>query len=167
MAQTLKNLLAMWKTQVKSLCQEDPLEKGMAIHSSILAWRNPQTEEPGRLQSMGLQRVKHDWVTTLSHSKQIILHLYSYLVDVVISLDSIFQKLFIRFISFIFASKDILCLIFIMKSVSVCHSVMSDFATLMDCSQPGFSVHRILQTRILKRVAIPFIIYNYFLPGCC
>ena len=59
-AQTLKNLLAMWKTQVKSLCQEDPLEKGMAIHSNILAWRNPQTEEPGRLQSMGLQRVRHD-----------------------------------------------------------------------------------------------------------
>ena len=45
------------------LGQEDPLEKGMAIHSSILAWRIPRTEEPGRLQSKGLQRAEHDWVT--------------------------------------------------------------------------------------------------------
>ena len=42
---------------------EDPLEKGMAAHSNILAWRVPWTEEPGRLQSMGLQRVGHDWMT--------------------------------------------------------------------------------------------------------
>ena len=46
--------------QVRSLGQEDPLEKGMATHSSILAWRIPWTEEPGRLQSIGLQRVRHD-----------------------------------------------------------------------------------------------------------
>ena len=50
----------MLKTQVQSLGWEDPLEKGMAIHSSILAWRVPWTEEPGRLQSKGLQRVGHD-----------------------------------------------------------------------------------------------------------
>ena len=50
----------MLKTQVQSLGWEDPLEKGMAIHSSILAWRIPWTEEPGRLQSKGLQRVGHD-----------------------------------------------------------------------------------------------------------
>ena len=50
----------MQETQVQSLGQEDPLEKGMATHSSILAWRIPQTEEPGGLQSMGLQRVRHD-----------------------------------------------------------------------------------------------------------
>ena len=60
MAQTVKKLLAMWKTWVQSLCQEDPLEKGMATHSSILAWRIPWAEEHGRLQSMGLQRVGHD-----------------------------------------------------------------------------------------------------------
>ena len=46
--------------QVQSLSRKDPLEKGMAIHSSILAWRIPWTEEPGRLQSIGSQRVRHD-----------------------------------------------------------------------------------------------------------
>ena len=56
----VKNLLALQKTQVQSLGGEDPLEKEMATHSSILAWRIPWTEEPGRLQSMGLQRVEHD-----------------------------------------------------------------------------------------------------------
>ena len=52
LAQMVKNLLAMWETQVQSLGQEDPLEKGMATHSSILAWKTPWTEEPGGLQSM-------------------------------------------------------------------------------------------------------------------
>jgi len=61
--QTINNLPAMQETWVRSLGQEDPLEKGMAIHSSILAWRIPWTEEPSRLQSMGSQRVRHDWVT--------------------------------------------------------------------------------------------------------
>ena len=58
--QLLKNLPAMQETQVQSLGQEDPLEKGMATHSSILAWRIPWTEEPGRLQSLGSLRVGHD-----------------------------------------------------------------------------------------------------------
>ena len=56
----IKNLPAMWQTQVRSLGWEDPLEKGMATHSSILAWRIPWTEGPGGLQSMGSQRVGHD-----------------------------------------------------------------------------------------------------------
>ena len=60
MAQTIKNPSAMWETWVRSLGWEDPLEKGMATHSGILAWRIPRTEEPGRLQSMGLQRVGHN-----------------------------------------------------------------------------------------------------------
>ena len=60
MAQTVKNLPAIQDTQVGSLLQEDPLEKEMATHSSILAWRIPRTEEPEGLQSMGLQKVKHD-----------------------------------------------------------------------------------------------------------
>ena len=55
----VKNLPAMQETWVQSLGQEDPLEKGMAAHSSILAWRIPWTEEPAGLQSMGLQRVRH------------------------------------------------------------------------------------------------------------
>ena len=59
-AQRLKHLPVMQETQVRSLGQEDPLEKEMATHSSILAWRTPQREEPGRLQSTGSQRVRHD-----------------------------------------------------------------------------------------------------------
>ena len=55
-----KNLPAMQETWVLSLGREDPLEEGMATHSSILAWRIPWTEEPGRLQSIGSQRVGHD-----------------------------------------------------------------------------------------------------------
>ena len=59
-AQRLKRLPAMQETWVQFLGQEDPLEKEMATHSSILAWRIPWTEEPGGLQSMGSQRVGHD-----------------------------------------------------------------------------------------------------------
>ena len=65
-AQRLKHLPGMRETQVRSLGQEDPLEKEMATHSSTLAWRIPWTEEPGRLQSMGSRRVGHDWATSLS-----------------------------------------------------------------------------------------------------
>ena len=56
----VKNLPTMQETQVESLGQEDALEKGMETHASILAWRTPWTEEPGGLQSVGLQRVGHD-----------------------------------------------------------------------------------------------------------
>ena len=59
-AQRVKHLPAMQETQVRSLDQEDPLEKEMATHSSILAWRIPGTEEPCGLQSMGSQRVERD-----------------------------------------------------------------------------------------------------------
>ena len=59
-AQRLKNLPAMWNTWVQSLGWEDPLERGTATYSSILAWRIPWTEEPGGLQSTGSQRVGHD-----------------------------------------------------------------------------------------------------------
>ena len=62
-AQTVKNLPAIQETRVRSLGHEDPLENGMATHSSILSWKIPWTEEPGRLLSMGSQRVGHDWVT--------------------------------------------------------------------------------------------------------
>ena len=58
----------MWETWVRSLGWEDPLEEGIATHSSILAWRISWTEEPGRLQSMGSQRVGHNWAT--KHRKQ-------------------------------------------------------------------------------------------------
>ena len=68
-AQTVKHLSTMRETQVPSLCWKDPLEKEMAIHSRTTAWKIPWTEEPGRLQSMGLQRVRHDWVTSLFHKE--------------------------------------------------------------------------------------------------
>ena len=64
-AQTVKRLPAMRETWVRFLGREDPLEKEMAIHSSTLAWKIPWTEEPDRLQSMGSQRVGHDWATSL------------------------------------------------------------------------------------------------------
>ena len=60
MAQTVKNLSAMWETRVQSLGLEDPLGEGMVTHSSILAWRIPWTEEPSGLQSVGLQSVGRD-----------------------------------------------------------------------------------------------------------
>ena len=56
----VKDLLPKWETQVRSLGREDPLEKEMVTHSGILTWRIPWTEKPGRLQSMGSQRVGHD-----------------------------------------------------------------------------------------------------------
>ena len=59
-AQMVKNLPAMRETAVCSLGWKSPQEKGMATHSSVLAWRIPWTEEPGRRQSMGLRRVEHD-----------------------------------------------------------------------------------------------------------
>ena len=65
-AQTVKHLSTMQETRVRSLSWEDPLEKEMAIHSRTIAWKIPWTEEPGRLQSMGSQRVRHDWATSLS-----------------------------------------------------------------------------------------------------
>ena len=59
-AQMVKHLPTMREMQVQSLGQEDPLEKEMATHSSILAWKIPWSEDPGRLQSIGLQTVRHD-----------------------------------------------------------------------------------------------------------
>ena len=71
----VKNPPAMQETWVRSLGQEDPLEKEMAIHSSILTWRIPWTEEPGGLQSTGSQRVGHDWVTNTAHLELSLIYL--------------------------------------------------------------------------------------------
>ena len=60
MVQTIKSLPTMWETQVLSLGQEDPLEKGLATYSSVLAWRSPRTEATGGVQCVGSQRVRHD-----------------------------------------------------------------------------------------------------------
>ena len=74
-AQVIKNPRAMQKTCVRSLSQEDPLEKEMGTHSSVPAWRIPWTEEPGRLQSMGLQIVRHNWATNTFTSLSAYIHL--------------------------------------------------------------------------------------------
>ena len=74
-AQTVKNLPAAQEAWVRSLGREDPLEEGLAAHSSILAWRIPGTEEPGGLQSTGSQRVRHDWAT--KHKRRNCLIFYS------------------------------------------------------------------------------------------
>ena len=71
MAQTIKCLPTMQETWVQSLGQENPLEKEMATHSSTVAWKIPWTEEPGRVQSMGSQRVGHDWVSSLHFKKHL------------------------------------------------------------------------------------------------
>ena len=78
-AQTLNSLPAMWETQVRSLSQEDPLKVEMATYSSILTWRVPWMEKPGRLQSMGSQRVRHDWRTN-THD-QLCMSLLSLLIN--------------------------------------------------------------------------------------
>ena len=85
-APSVKNLPTMWRTQVWFLGQEDPLEKGLATLSSILAWRIPWTEEPGGLQSTGSQRVRYDWATNthiLHISKRSRVTIYS--LDVLLS----------------------------------------------------------------------------------
>ena len=71
----VNNLSAMRETPIQALVREDPLEKGMATHSGILAWRIPWTEEPGGLQSRGLHRVGHDSVTKQQLCSQIALKL--------------------------------------------------------------------------------------------
>ena len=95
-AQMVKNSPAMQENQVWSLDREDPLEKGMATHSSILAWRTPWTEEAGRLQSTGLQRVGHDWATNpyvLHNPDSSVFSLfYSYPSDSTIILTWMFPK---------------------------------------------------------------------------
>ena len=77
MAQMVKRLPAMRETQVRSLGQEDPLETEMATHSSTLAWRIPWTEEPGGLQSMASQRVRHDLFTEREQQGSQYFHRYS------------------------------------------------------------------------------------------
>ena len=69
--QMVKNWPAMQETWVRSLGRDGPLEKGMATHFSILAWRIPRTEEPNGLQSMGSQRVRHDWATNTLKSQYV------------------------------------------------------------------------------------------------
>ena len=79
-AQTLKHLSTMRETRVRSLGWEDPLEKEMATHSNTIAWKIPWMEEPGRLQSMRLQRVGHNWATSLFFRGKKLLILIKFIV---------------------------------------------------------------------------------------
>ena len=101
-AQMVNNPPAMLETWVQSLSWEDPLEEGMATHSSILAWRIPWTEEPGELQSMGLQRVGHNWVTKHTHT-----HTFSLLRTILTILDPLFLHIHFR-ISLLYYTKSLL-----------------------------------------------------------
>ena len=91
LAQMVKNLLAMQETQVRPLGLKDPQEKGMAIHSSMLAWEIPWTEEPGGLESMGLQGVRHDWATSLRFTGATIL-ITDHVTHTLLSLDGLCQR---------------------------------------------------------------------------
>ena len=93
-AQVVKHLPAMWETQVQFLGREDPLEKGMATHSNILAWRIPWTEEPGGLQSRVLQKVGRDCLLVLSLFFAFLEDILLY-VTVSLSLPSFFSSSFL------------------------------------------------------------------------
>ena len=108
-----------------------PLEKEMATHSSILAWRIPWTEDPGRLQSMGSQRVRHDWVTSLHFTSSSC------------ALTGIWIRLMCVWIRLV-----CVCVLVAQLCLTLCNP--------MDRSPPGSSVHGILQARILEWVAVPF-----------
>ena len=155
----------------------------MAAHSSILAWRIPWIEEPGRLQFMGSQRVGYYWVTNtfrflLSAAKETPLKMETFLKNVNVSYKSITSAWFSEFFP---------CLLFLrrwaalniipmthfggkvcspaMHLPSMCVLVTQSCSTLcdpVDCSPPGSSVHGILQARILEWVAIPFSRRSYW-----
>ena len=129
----------MRETWVRSLGWEDPLEKEMATHSSTLAWRIPWTEEPGRLQSMGSQRVRHDWATSLSLSLSVYsCHLF------LISSASVKSLAFLTFIVPIFEwNVALVSLIFLKRSVV--------FPILLF---PSISLHWSLRKAVLPLLAI-------------
>ena len=140
----------MRETWVRSLGREDPLEKEMATHSSILAWRIPWIEEPGQMQSTGSQRVGHDWVTSLI--KDICIG-YQY--------KCIHWRILSNYLRQLrkFSLKVFPPLFFPLKVClfqKVCAQMCPTLCDPMDCSPSGSSVHGILQARVLEWVAISF-----------
>ena len=81
MSQTIKNLPTVQETWVQSLDREDPLEKEMATHFTVLTWKIPWTEKPGRLQSIGSQWVRHNWATKRTHTFSSVQFSYSVMFD--------------------------------------------------------------------------------------
>ena len=168
-AQRLKHLPVMRETWVQSLGWEDPLEKEMAIHSSILAWRIPWTKEPGGLQSTGSQKVGQDWVTSLSlwtEAHQAPLSMGFSRQECWIGCHAVLQGIFLTQ----GANPHLLCLLCWQKGslplappgkpeniLDWVSEVTQSCPTLcdpMDCRLPGFSVHGILQARTLEWAAI-------------
>ena len=162
-AQRLKHLPAMQETWVRSMSREDPLEKETATHSSILAWRIPGTEEPGGLQSMGSQRVRHDWATSL--------HITSLKLRTgFASCQTMHYKLtYQEWINkrnpcwWCLISIPLYVNLLTRKSDVSDRSEVTEFAQLcrtlcnpMDDSLPGSSIHGIFQARRLEWVTISF-----------
>ena len=133
-AQAVKHLPTMRETRVRSLGQEVPLEKEMATHSSILAWKIPWMEEPGRLQSMGLQRVGHNWATSLHFT----LYIYTYTHT--------------HYILLSFHPLMGTCGVSISILSTMCAQLESCPAQChpMACSPPGSSAHELVQARVLE-----------------
>ena len=133
----VKSLPAMQETRVRSLGGEDPLKEGIATHASILVWRIPWIEEPGGLQSIGLQRVGHDWRDLAGmHIKRLC-----------------YKKLFVlQFLLWFKLLKWNLYLMFTAKSLQSCPTLCDP----IDGSPPGSHVPGILQARTLEWVAISF-----------
>ena len=161
-AQMVKNLPAMQETWVQSLGWEDPLEKGKATHSSILAWRIPQTEEPGGLQPTGSQRIGHDWVTWKKRSSPVKPSKPSMPGPLFVG-SSLTINLFTCYRSsqiFYFLSVLVVFNLSknfpnssaaaVAKSLQLCLTLHDP----MDCSLPGSSVHGdgVLQARVLEWV---------------
>ena len=151
MAQMVKNLPAIQETCVWSLGWEDPLEKEMETHSSILAWKILWTEEPGRLQSMGMQRVRHDWATNTSTSNE------SWTVKKaeLWRTDAFELCCWRRLLRVLWIGRR--------SNQSVLkeseNEVTQSCPTLcdpMDCSLSGSSIHGIFQARVLEWIVISF-----------
>ena len=144
----------MRETWVWSLGQEDPLEKEMAPHSSTLAWKIPWMEEPGGLQSMGSQRVRHDWVASVSIAWK---HASQHPWDSPGKNTGVGCHFLLRCVK--------------VKSESEVAQSCLTHSDPMDCSPPGSSVHGIFQARVLEWDAIAFsstslIITNNKWQGC-
>ena len=179
--QRVKRLHARWETRVRSLGQEVPLEKEMVTHFSILAWRIPWMEQPGGLQSMGLQRVGHDSMSSLLLTRALILSWGLHPHDLIISqrphlLIPSHQTLDFKHIKLgggheyaIYNNRWESPLYFTInhKQMSIKAIIRKDseseitqsFPTLcnpMECSLPGSSIHGIFQARVLKWVTISF-----------
>ena len=162
----VKRLPTMWETRVQSLGQEELLEKEMAPHSSILAWKIPWTEEPGRLQSMRSQRVRHDWATSLQNKtkpvllkslkggtvlrKWLLIHSEYVLKICQRSSSSLTHWTAKKFPKHFYYEPK--CLLGFSSVAQSCPTLCD----LMDCSLPGSSVHGIFQARVLEWVAISF-----------